>query len=478
MAHSQTGTRLYMVAIGASAGGLEALLSLLPKMRATGYVTYVISQHMAQDAHSALMVELLNRVSPLPVTQALPDEKLLPDRIYLIPPGRNGVVKDGLIHLQPPLAHMLSTPSVDVLFNSIADNCKSRGVGVILSGTGSDGTSGCRAIRSHGGITFAQDPEAAVYNGMPSSAIAAGAIDHVFRESDLPEEILARLPGIRPSHPGEARFSRREDVHVEPALKKILQLVMQATGTDFSGYKEGTLQRRLEKRQASLKIPSVEGYLTHLRKHPDELANLQHAFLVSLSSFFRDHASFHALQRELHRLVERKKHGEDIRIWVPGCASGEEVYTLAIILTELLRERVHEFAISIVGTDLNAEAISHAEAGIYKKSAFKEMDPVLHERYFHSRGESWQIDRRLQDMCQFERGDVLRREPLQRLDLISCRNLLIYLKTDVQECLFQKFHDSLVPHGLLFLGQSESIGFSGKALFAPIDSYYRIFERY
>jgi chemotaxis methyl-accepting protein methylase len=481
MLHFQAGEKLTVVGIGASAGGLEALLSLLPYMRPTGRITYIISQHMAQNAHSALMVQLLGRVSPLPVTQALPDEKLLPDHIYLIPPGRNGVVESGHIRLQLPQPHMLSSPSVDVLFSSIAENCKNFGIGVIVSGTGSDGTAGCRAIKSHGGTTFAQDPHAAVYSGMPSSAIEAGVVDCVVREQEIPEAIIARSQAGKSTRAAAAAQTEKSPMNMaapdELALGKILQLVTRSTGTDFSGYKEETLQRRLEKRLALLKIPTLQEYLEHLRAHPAELVNLQHAFLVTLSSFFRDHAAFHALEQHLRRLLESKQPGDEIRVWVPGCATGEEVYTLAIILSEILAARAHQFAISIVGSDLNPEAIPPASRGLYKQNALKEIDPVLLERYFERKRGGWQVKATLQAMCRFECCDVLRREPLQGLDLISCRNLLIYLKVDAQARLFRKFHECLRPQGLLFLGQSETAGTSGQALFAPLDSYYRIFER-
>jgi chemotaxis methyl-accepting protein methylase len=479
MLNSQANVKLVVVGIGASAGGLEALLSLLPHMRTTGYVAYVLSQHMAQDAHSALMVQLLNRVSPLPVTQAVADEKLLVDRIYLIPPGRNGVVEDGHIRLQPPQPHMLSTPSVDVLFASIADNCKKRGVGVILSGTGADGTAGCRAIKAQGGITFAQDPAAAVYAGMPSFAIAAGAIDHVLLETALPEAILVQISGTGSNLPAaEPRPSTHLTASDGAAFAKILQLVTQSTGTDFSGYKEETLQRRLDKRQAMLKMPTTEAYLAHLRQHPAELGNLQHAFLVTLSSFFRDSAAFQALEPHLRHFLESKQPGDEVRIWVPGCASGEEVYTLAILLCEILAGRVNDIAISIVGSDLNLEAIALATRGWYKQSAFKEMDPVLLERYFEPRPGGWQVRPALQAMCSFECCDVLRREPLHQLDLISCRNLLIYFKPDTQARLLRKFHECLLPNGLLFLGHSESAGMFDKTLFISTDSYYRIYQRH
>jgi chemotaxis protein methyltransferase CheR/two-component system CheB/CheR fusion protein len=470
---------LYVVGIGASAGGLEALLGMLSKVRATGYVTYIISQHMARDAHSTLMVELLNRVSPLAVTLAKLDEQLLPDHVYLIPAGCDGVVRNGRLSLQMPKQGVLSTPSVDILFSTIADSCKGRGVGVILSGTGSDGTLGCRAIKAKGGITFAQDPKAAVYDGMPSSAIDAGVIDHIFHESDLPREVMARLPGLSSIVVASGTASSEAfPTHDAQALNKILPLIKQATGTDFSGYKEETLLRRLKKRREALKMASLEDYLAHLQQHPNELANLQHAFLVSLSSFFRDHESFQVLEQALHHLVDRKQPGEHIRLWVAGCASGEEVYTLAIMLSEMLGTRLQDYAISILGTDLNPDAVTIAQFGCYNLSAFKEMPPILRERYFYPNGEHWQVKPELQAFCQFECCDLLQHAPMEDLDLISCRNLLIYLKASTQERLLRKFHQCLVPQGLLFLGSSESSSISGTMLFTPVDNFYRLFERH
>lgn len=473
-----TNSKLYVVGIGASAGGLEALLSLLAKMHATGRVTYVIAQHMARDAHATLMVQLLNRVSPLPVTLAASDEQLLPDRIYLIPPGRDGVVQDGRIHLQSPRKDGLSAPSVNVLFSAIADSCKQHGMGVILSGTGSDGTQGCRAIKAQGGITFAQDPEAATYDGMPSSAIAAGVIDHIFHESDLPHEILARLPGLNSIDvTSDTTSSEVLSSSDEKALQKILPLIKQATGSDFSGYKEETLLRRLGKRREVLGLATLGDYLVHLKQHPNELANLQHAFLVSLSSFFRDRASFQVLEQAWRRLIDRKQAGEPIRVWVAGCATGEEVYTLAIMLFEMLGRDLHGHDVSIVGTDLNPEAIAMARNGSYKPNVFKEMDPALRERYFYPSGECWQVRPELQSICQFECRDLLQHAPLAGMDLVSCRNLLIYLKVSAQDRLLRKFHECLVPNGLLFLGESESGGMYGTTLFTPVDNFYRLFER-
>lgn len=464
-----------MVGIGASAGGLEALLLLLAETSATGCLTYVLAQHMAQDGHASLMVELLNRVSKLAVILAKPDERLLPDRVYLIPPGRDGVAINGHLRLQPPAAGALSTPSIDVLFNSIAENYGEHGVGVVLSGTGSDGTAGCRIIQAKGGVTFAQRPDTAIYSGMPAAAIKAGVVAYVAHESDLPREILTRLH-ISDRQP--ARLGLDEYATTNRALEKILQRVADVTHIDFSGYKEETLLRRQEKRQAMLKIASIEDYLLHVEKHPNELIQLQHAFLVSLSSFFRDRGAFDALQRPMRQMLDNKKAGDEIRVWVPGCASGEEVYSLAIMLFEMLGDQVRDYKISLLGTDLNAEAIAQAVSGYYQTKALQEIDPQVLERYFRPAGAGWQIKGFLQAICRFECGDVTRCDAMSGYDLISCRNLLIYLKGPVQGRLLQNFHKALKPDGLLFLGQSESLGMSGSLLFIPIDSYQRIFRKH
>jgi len=475
----------HIVGIGASAGGLEALLSLLFHLKPTGRIAYVIAQHMAHDGHSTLMVNLLNRSSALQVIQAGAIEKLLPDRVYLIPSGQDGVVENGCIRLQPPFKSNLSTPSVNILLSSIAEESGRCAVGIILSGTGSDGVAGCRAIKARGGITFAQDPEAAVYDGMPSAAIEAGTIDHVFKESEIPNQILARLPGVRVL-PMATAMPMAKPVTVaaapvptaaNPELARLVRMVLDATGIDFSGYKEETLLRRIEKRMAVLSIATMADYFAHIAKNPGELVNLQHLFLVSLSSFFRDRESFSALERELRSIIGSKKPGDAIRFWVPGCASGEEVYTLAIILAEMLGEESARYDISITGTDLNPEALEIAQAGLYRQTAFKEMEHELLERYFLIKGLHCQVNDAIRAMCTFQRQDVVKGEPLRNLDLVSCRNLLIYMKSPLQDALFRKFHQALLPHGLLFIGQSENIGLMGSTLFTAIDHYHRLYRR-
>lgn len=474
----------YVVCIGASAGGLEALLVVLFHLRPTGRMAYVIAQHMASGGHSTLMATLLSRNSRLPVLEAAANAPLLPDHVYVIPSGQDGVIQGGSIRLVSPARENLSTPSVNVLFSSAAEDAGRHAIGVVLSGTGSDGTAGCRAIKARGGKTFAQAPDAATYDGMPSSAIEAGVIDHVCRETELFETLIAALPGV--SAPGHAAQTRppQAPMTLEPTpsgdsqyLSRLVRLIEEATGIDFAGYKEETLLRRLERRMSNLGIASLREYLQRASRDAGELQTIQQLFLVSLSSFFRDAESFEVLARELRTLLSAGSNEQRIRCWVPGCATGEEVYTLAIILAEVLGERLLQHDIVITGTDLNPDALQTAAAGLYGAAAFKEMEPLLRQRYFAAEGTQWLIGDRIRSMCRFEQRDVIATRPAESQDLISCRNLLIYLKGDLQDRLMRKFHQSLHPHGLLFLSQSENLGPLGGTLFKGIDTAHRLYRR-
>jgi len=260
-------------------------------------------------------------------------------------------------------------------------------------------------------------------------------------------------------------------------LRQLLRQVLDATGIDFSSYKEETLLRRVEKRKATLGVASAEAYQALIRRDPDELRVLQRQFLVYISSFFRDAAAFKALERALAALIAGKLDGEPVRVWVPGCASGEEPYTLAVIASELLGDFRERHPVSIIGTDLSPEALAMAREGVYRQAAFREMDAALRERYFIARGQDFQAGPALQACVRFEQGDVLHGEPPGNLDLVSCRNLLIYLKRDLQDRLMRAFHRALRPQGLLFIGPSESLSFVGDSLFLPFDHYHRVYRR-
>jgi len=489
--------KLHVAGIGASAGGLEAMLPMFAQMRPNGRLAYVVAQHMAKDGHDELVVRLMNRESTLPVVLGREGDSLQADTVYVIPSGKDGTVTGGTLSLHEPAPTNLSTPSVNTLFSSIAESGRGNAIGIVLSGTGSDGVAGCRALKAHGGLTIAQDPAECKFNGMPNAAIQAKLVDQVLPVAAIGETIAGRYPGAVIVAPPKVRFSVASTATVQAVvapenreLTQLIGLIHHATAIDFSSYKEETLLRRVERRKATLGIATAEQYLALIRRQPEELHTLQHLFLVSVSSFFRDRASFAELERSLAAAIAAKAAGEPLRVWVPGCASGEEPYTLAILLCELLDksagrdglrdQRNRPNPVSIIGTDLNPEALDMARAGVYRQTAFREMDDVLRERYFIAKGQHYEVGPALRELVQFEQRDVLTGTPKSlaaNLDLVSCRNLLIYMKSHLQDQLITSFHRALAPQGLLFIGQSESLGLVGNSLFAPIDHYHRLFRR-
>jgi chemotaxis protein methyltransferase CheR/two-component system CheB/CheR fusion protein len=465
----------YVVGIGASAGGLESLTKLLSSLSENGRVAYVVAQHMAKDGHDELVLRLLNQKSRLKVIKAGAGELLEPDRVYLIPAGFNGMVQNGLIQLLPPAPEHISSPSVNALFVSLAKDMSHKAIGIVLSGAGSDGVAGCKAIKANGGLILVQDPQSAPYSGMPLAAMQANAADEVLEPEAIAQYLTTMFStgstALLCSAPSGSRAASNRHL---PAL---LQNVFEATGIDFSSYKEETLLRRIDRRMTALKIINFERYLAYIVQYPDELKTLQHLFLVSLSSFFRDNRAFAVVKKHLAETVEQKAPGESIRIWVPGCASGEECYTFAILLSEILGESFKRFKIRIIGSDLNPEALAIADTGIYRQTAFKETEPKILARYFETRGQHYQVTEPLRAACKFIRQDVVSANAPENLDIVSCRNLLIYMKSDLQDQLFKKFHQALLPQGLLFIGQSENIGILGNTLFLPLDHYHRLYRR-
>jgi chemotaxis methyl-accepting protein methylase len=483
---------IHIAGIGASAGGLEAMLPMCARLRPTGRIAYVIAQHMANDGHSELVVRLIQRESALPVVLVDKPVRLQADTVYMIPAGKDGLVSADTVKLSEPGAGNISTPSVNTLFRSIAESCGSNAIGIVLSGTGSDGVAGCRAIKAAGGLTLAQEPTEAKHAGMPEAVIAAGLADHVVPVEMVGERLAARFPGYAApkvvaapavavtlksvtaaADSGEAAISAAERRELELLQRQVLE----ATGIDFSSYKEETLLRRLEKRKETVGVATAEAYQALIRRNPHELHSLQHLFLVSMSSFYRDRDSFLSLERALATRIVDKQEGTPVRVWVPGCASGEEPYTLAVILSELLGSCRELHPIAITASDLNAEALTMARTGIYPRTAFQEMDAALRDRYFIPRGQQFEVTPGLRACVQFEQRDVLCGTPSGELDLISCRNLLIYMKSHLQDRLFKCFHQALLPGGLLFLGQYESLSFLGSSLFTPVDHYHRLFQR-
>lgn len=477
---------IHIAGIGASAGGLEAMLPMFSKLRPTGRIAYVVAQHMAHDGHSELVARLIQRESTLPVLLAADGIVVQPDTVYMIPAGKNGRIHSDILSLSDPEPSSISTPSVNVLFKSIAENSGSNSIGIMLSGAGSDGTAGCRAIKAVGGLVFVQELTETKHAGMPGAVIDAGLPDQVLSVAGIAARLAELFPGSVPmpkvatretvTAPSESDASLTgEAVHLE--LELLLRQVLEATGIDFSSYKEETLLRRLEKRKSLLGVTSADAYQSLIRRQPDELHTLQHLFLVSMSSFFRDKEAFDVLQQELGSLVTAKAEGEAVQVWVPGCASGEEPYTLAIILHELQAASMRKHPLKIVASDLNPEALELARNGLYRQTAFKEMPLALRERWFIARGQHFEVRQELKEAVLFEQLDLLNGPVPGGLDLISCRNLLIYMKSCLQDKLVKSFHKALKPRGLLFLGQYESLSFVGNALFVPLDQHNRLYYR-
>ena len=465
----------YIVGLGASAGGLETLMALIPQLKANGKVSYLIAQHMAHDGHSDLMVRLLNRGNVLPVFLAEDQQKLLPDHIYLIPAGKDGTIHSGHISLSIPHLQNKSTPSVNVLFNSIAKAYQKNAVGVVLSGTGSDGAIGSATIKANGGVTIAQLPSSAIFNGMPTSAIESGGIESILTLEAIADALNMIVPRQRAPLNNDAMIKNNKPSMV---LTTLIDRINKDTSIDFSGYKEETLWRRLDTRMSSLGIQSYEGYLSHLTLNSSEVIRIQQLFLVSFSSFFRDVDSFESLKTAMRQKIRTKQFEGVFTIWVPACASGEEAYTLAIIASEIKSELGLNLTIKIIGVDLNPSAIDQASSGIYSSKIVKDMKPHLLGQYFSHYEDEFKVAETLKSICEFHIGDIFNYLPTKDLDLISCRNLLIYLKGPEQDKLIRKFYEHLNANGLLFIGQSEMLSPASSPFFHQIDLAHNLFTKH
>lgn len=461
--------RPYMVGIGSSAGGLEALSALIAALPTDLGISYVVLQHLS-PTHRSMMVQLLGRETAMAVFEAESGVQPEPNTIYVAPASRNLIIKDGCFVLIEGPREVTPRPSVNIFLTSLAEDKIEDAIGVILSGTGSDGAAGLRDIKAAGGYTFAQDPQTAKYTGMPQSAIDTGCVDWVLP----PESIASEIAVIARSH-GAVSV-----VNAAPAaattLKKLLIKVKQQTRIDFSGYKEGTLWRRIERRMAARHIASLSDYLGLVDNDLEELDHLAKDILISVTAFFRDPESFASLRSVLHSIVQAKRPGDEIRIWVAACATGEEAYTIAILLSEMLGPSLLLYRIQIFATDIDLNALAVARKGSYAESALSNLEPALVLRYFQKVGNRLEVSRALRDMVVVARQDLVQDPPFLRLDMVSCRNMLIYLQNELQAKVLATFHYSLLPGGVLFLGKSEGV-FQQDDLYEVVDKSARIYRR-
>ena len=460
--------RPYLVGIGASAGGLEALSSLIAALPADLGISYVVLQHLS-PTYRSMMAQLLGRETAMAVKEVENGEQPEPDTIYVAPASSNIKMKDGCFQLIEGPREATPRPSVNIFLTSLAEEKIEDAIGVILSGTGSDGASGLRDIKAAGGYTFAQDPQTAKYTGMPQSAIDTGCVDWVLP----PEGIAQEIAIIARSH-GAVTVAQKPPI-ASTALKKLLMKVKQQTRIDFSGYKEGTLWRRIERRMAANHVGGFEDYLTLVERDPEELDHLSKDILISVTAFFRDPDSFSALRIHVNNIVRAKHPGDEIRIWVPACATGEEAYTVAILLAEVLGPNLTQFRIQIFATDIDLHALAVARKGSYAESALADLEPGLVLRYFQKAGNRLEVSRILRDMV-VARQDLVQDPPFLRLDMVSCRNMLIYLQNELQAKVLATFHYSLGSNGILFLGKSEGV-FQQDSLFDAVEKSARIYRR-
>ncbi|NTV28559.1 MAG: PAS domain-containing protein [Candidatus Omnitrophica bacterium] len=476
MRKTQKNEMFPVVAIGASAGGFEAVQELFKYLPHNTGMAFIFVMHLSPD-HKSVLSELLARKTRMSVCEAQNRMLLEANHVYVIPPDRDMLVSGGRLILHRAKESGFRRLPVDSLFRSLAQTRGGRAIGVILSGTASDGTLGAEAIKAEGGITFAQDPVSAQYDGMPQSAIAAGCIDFVLSPRKIAQELckIARHPFIASVNKHEAKIN--EIVAQGKGLESVCAVLRQVSGVDFSHYKSATITRRVQRRMVLLKIKKLKDYTNFLKRHSDEVASLCDDLLINVTEFFRDERPFQALQKNvLPSILKNRAKDQEVRVWVPGCSSGEEAYSIAICFAEALGSRAKEVPVKIFATDLSDNSINKARRGIYGKNIKESVSAERLKRFFLKDGDSYKVAKSLREMCVFSRQNLCADPPFSNLDLISCRNLLIYLQPVLQKKAFNCFHYSLKTGGFLLLGVSESVG--GYAnLFRAVDQKNKIFEK-
>lgn len=464
-----------IVGIGASAGGLaafESFLSAIPPDSEPG-MAFVLVQHLSPD-HKSLLTELCQRCTRLPVHEVADDMEVQPGCIYIIPPSSDMALLNGRLHLLPPIAPRGLRLPIDFFFRSLAQDLGRRAVGVVLSGTGSDGTLGARAIKGAGGTVLVQTPESAAFDGMPRSVIDAGLADFILSPDEMPAQLLAYAAHAfgRLSHPAD-----EAPIAPEAALKRICVLLRSHTRHDFSQYKSSTLLRRIERRMALHQIAHEGDYVRYLQSDPAELDALFRDLLIGVTSFFRDPEAFALLQSQaIPRLFADKRAGAPVRVWVCGCSTGEEAYSIAILLQEHQETLKQSYKIQVFATDIDPRAIGQARAGVYPASIAADVSAERLARFFSqdAEGGDYRIRKIIRDLAIFSEQDLIRDPPFSRMDLIACRNLLIYMDGAVQKRLIPLFHYALNPGGILFLGTSETVG-DAPTLFSTLSRKWKLY---
>jgi two-component system CheB/CheR fusion protein len=467
-------SRFHIAALGASAGGLEAYEKFFSKMPADSGMAFVLVPHLDPD-HASLMPELIRKATDMPVQQIEEGMQAAPDQVFIVPPDRDLAILNGVFQLMKRVSgskggvHM----PIDYFFRALAGDAGEYAVGIVLSGMGMDGSFGLRAIKGELGVTFAQDPESAKYGAMPKNAIDTAQVDYVLPPDQMPAQLVNYLTHFRrKGKKPEAPPKQQPD-----GLQKIFFLVRQQTGHDFSEYKKTTIHRRIERRMNVCQTEKLEEYVHYLQRHAEEVNALFHELLIGVTSFFREPEAFDALKSSLIPLLQEKPRGYTLRAWVPGCASGEEAYSVAIVLNEAIEATNQHCHLQIFATDIDEQGIEKGRNGVYPASIAADVGPERLRRFFvQEENNTYRIQPNIREAIVFAPQNIIKDPPFTNLDLVSCRNLLIYLEAPLQKKLLPLLHYSLKPGGLLFLGGSESIG-EFTDLLEPVDKRWKIFSR-
>jgi len=466
-----------IVGIGASAGGLaafEAFFSGMPKDADPG-MAFVLVQHLAPD-HKSILTDLIRRYTRMQVFEVEDGMAVQPNCAYIIPPNCDMAFLNGALQLLQPSVPRGQRLPIDYFFRSLAQDQRERAICIVLSGTGSDGTLGVRAIKGEGGMVMAQNPASTEYDGMPRSAIATGLVDYELPPAEMAAQLIAYAAQAYGRSP---RVITAPAPKAENALKKIFILLRAQIGHDFSQYKPNTIHRRIERRMAVHKIATKDGYVKYLQQTPAEVEALFRDLLIGVTNFFRDPKAFKVLEEKIiPKIFDGKPAGAAVRIWSPGCSTGEEAYSVAILLQERMEALKQRYALQVYATDIDRQAISTARAGVYPASIAADLSPERLARFFtpESDGSAYRIHKGIRDILIFSEQNVIKDPPFSKLDLINCRNLLIYLGGDLQKKLIPLFHYALNPGGILFLGTSETVGDFGD-LFAVLDHKSKLYQR-
>ena len=466
-----------IVGIGASAGGLaafEAFFSGMPPDEDPG-MAFVLIQHLAPN-HKSILTELIRRFIRMEVFEVEDGMVVRPNCAYIIPPNYDMAFLNGTLQLLQPTEPRGQRLPIDFFFRSLAQDQHERAIGIVLSGTGSDGTLGVRAIKGEGGMVMVQKPEATEFDGMPRSALATGLVDFELLPEEMPSQLIAyashafnHVPETAPDH----------EPKTENAMRKIFILLRAQTGHEFSQYKPGTIYRRIERRKAVHEIEDIEDYVKFLQETPAEVDALFRDLLIGVTSFFRDPEAFEVLESQvIPKLFAGKSSGRVIRVWSAGCSTGEEAYSIAILLQEGMEAHNQSYTVQIFATDIDRRAIATARIGLYPASIAADISAERLARFFTAEpdGSAYRIHKGIRDMLVFSEQDVIKDPPFSKLDLIACRNLMIYLGLELQKKLIPLFHYALNPNGILFLGTSEGVGEFGD-LFAVVDRKAKIYQR-